>query len=165
MTATSMMYFDSAARGSQFYQDIPTFAIHAGSSMGALWDSWDCQTPGDFKQIMNIVNPQVPVFLAMPRYYASKYFQPKAQYSSVSVNGFKPQRGSSGLETGQGYMTGNPVTMVLHNVMVRNVTPIMQWSKLPIPPQVQKNHLEKAIGRETYIPSQIEMLVEWGEVV
>ncbi len=164
MTATSLMYFDSAARGAQFHQDIPTFAIHAGQSVNGGWDSWDCQTPGDFTQIMNIVNPQVPVHLAMPRYYATKYFQPNTQYSSVSVSAFKPQRGSSGLETGQGYMVGNPVAMVLHNVQIKTVVPILQWKGLPIPPQVQKNYLEKAIGREAYAPVQITMFVEWGEV-
>lgn len=165
MTATSLCYFDSAVRGAQFHQDIPTFAIHAGSGLEKAWDSWNCQTPGDFKQIMIVVNPQVPVYLALPRYYADKYFQPKVSYTSVSVIGFKPYKDSSGDESGQGYRIGNPVTMVLHNVMVKAVDTIYQWGTLPKPPMVQKNYLEKAIGRQAYIPVQVTLWAQWGEVV
>jgi hypothetical protein len=112
---------------------------------------------------MEIVNPQVPVHLAMPRLFASQFFKPKSQYSSVSLTAFKPLRGN-GFESGVGYMTGSPVTMVLHNVMVNSVVPILQWQGLPIPPQVQKNYLEKKIGREAYAPVEITMFVQWGEI-
>lgn len=163
MTATSPYYFDAAARGSQFYQDIPTFAIHAGPSVGRGWASAEADSPGRFAAIMEIINPQVPVHLAMPRYYANQFFKPNTQYSSVSLSAFKPLR-ANGFESGSGYMTGNPVTMVLENVMVKSIVPILQWNGLPIPPQVQKNYLEKKIGREAYAPVAITLFVEWGRI-
>ena len=163
MTATSPYYFDAAARGNQYYQDIPTFAIHTGQDVDDGWLSAKVTDAGGFSWMMTIVNPQVPVYLAMPRYYANKYFQPRATYSSVTLNAFRPLRGN-GFESGLGYMTGNPVTMVLENVMVKAVVPILQWKGLPIPPQVQKNYLEKAIGREAYAPVEIELWVQQGRI-
>ena len=163
MTATSPFYFDAAARGSQFYQDIPTFAIHAGQDVSGGWMSAQVKDAGGFSFMMGIINPQVPVHLAMPRHYANQFFKPKSQFSSVSLSAFKPLR-ANGFESGSGYMTGTPVTMVLENVMVLSVVPILQWNGLPIPPQVQKNYLEKKIGREAYAPVEITLFVQSGRI-
>jgi len=163
MTATSPYYFDAAARGSQYYQDIPTFAIHAGQNVNGGWMSAEVKDAGGFSFIMGIINPQVPVHLAMPRYYANKYFTPRSTYSSITLVAFKPLR-ANGFESGSGYMTGPSITLVLENVIVNSVVPILQWKGLPIPPQVQKNYLEKAIGREAYAPVEITLGVMTGRI-
>jgi hypothetical protein len=158
MTATSPFYFDVTAHGKVMVRDQSTFAITTGENMSRGWESADITDYFGFKSIMDRVNVQVPVYLAMPRVYAQGTFQVGQQFDKVLVTAFKQVNAMS-------YMMGASITIVLQNVKVLSHTPIMQWAGLPIPPQVQKNYLEKKIGRETYIPSAVKLWVYQADVV
>lgn len=164
MAPTSNFYFDSMAYGKDVYRDLPAFAIHAGQTIEGGWASAGVSDVGGFRRIMEIVNPQVPVFLAMPRMIQTSYFAKGRGYSKLSVYAYRQVPGSlSG--TNGGYLQGASIALVLKEVTVVEVSPIMQWRGLPIPPQVQKNYLEKKIGRETYIAVAVQLFAQQGDIV
>jgi hypothetical protein len=164
MAPTSNFYFDGMAYGKDLIRGLPMFAVHTGQSTDTGWDSAGVNDVGGFRMMMEIVNVQVPVFLAMPRMYQTTFFTKDRSYSKLTVSAYRQVPGSlSG--TNGGYLTGASIALVLHDVRVVDVKPIMQWKGLPIPPQVQKNFLEKKIGRETYIPVAVQLFAVEGDVV
>jgi hypothetical protein len=162
--ATSNFYFDAMAYGKDVYRDLPMFAIHAGQATDAGWASAGVRDVGGFRMVMEIVNPQVPVFIAMPRMVQTSYFPKDRSYGKLSVYAYRQVYGSlSGMNGG--YLQGSSIALVLKDVRVVDVRPIMQWGNLPIPPQVQKNYLERKMGRETYIPVAVQLFAAQGDVV
>jgi len=152
MATTSPFYFSAAAHGSKMIQGIPMFAVTIGASYAQGWQSGEISNFGGFKAMMDRVNVQVPVYLAMPRLYAESTFKVGQEYDKVSVIAFRPINSSD-------YMSGATITLVLNQIKVVSAAAIFQWKGLPIPPQVQKNYLEKKIGRETYIPTAVALEV------
>lgn len=164
-TMTSTYYFDANATSQKdFFQGIPMFAVHAGGGNENGWESAGVTSKAGFDFIAAKMNPQVPVHIAMPRSYAGRYFTKDREYSKVAIYAFRPVPGSSWQSDG-GYMVGASIALVLKQVKVMNVVPIPQWKGLPSIPQVQRNHLEKLIGRETYIPVAVTCFVMQGDVV
>jgi len=164
MAPTSTFYFDANATTTKdFIRGIPMFAVHAGQGREQGWESATVTSKAGFESITAKMNPQVPVYLAMPRTYAGRYFTKDRVYSKLAIYAFKPVSGSSSMNGG--YMVGASIALVLKEVKVVDVVPIPQWKGLPIPPQVQKNYLEKLIGRETYIPVVVSLFVMQGDVV
>ena len=165
MAPTSTFYFDAnATTQKDFFRGIPMFAVHAGSGYEHGWESGEVTSKAGFDSIAGRMNPQVPVFLAMPRTYAGRYFTKGREYSKVAIYAFKQVYGSS--SQNGGYMVGASIALVLSQVRVVDVVPILQWKGLPIPPQVQKNYLEKLIGgREAYAPVAVTLFVPQGDVV
>jgi hypothetical protein len=164
MAPTSTYYFDANATAQkEFFRGIPMFAVHAGSGYEHGWESGEVTSKAGFDFMAGKMNPQVPVHIAMPRTYAGRYFTKRREYAKLAIYAFKPVHGSSWLNGG--YMVGASIALVLKEVKVVNVVPIQQWKGLPIPPQVQKNYLEKLIGRETYVPVAVTLFVLQGDVV
>lgn len=164
MAPTSNFYFDAMAYGKDVIRDLPMFAIHTGQNTSTGWTSAAVNDVGGFRMMMDIVNPQVPVFLAMPRMYQNNYFAKDRTYEKLSVYAYRQVPNSLSGANG-GYLVGQSIALVLQQVRVVDVRPIMQWQGLPIPPQVQKNYLEKKIGRETYIPVAVQLFAMQGDVV
>jgi hypothetical protein len=164
MAPTSTFYFDANATAKKdFFRGIPMFAVHAGSGYENGWESGEVTGKGGFDFIAAKMNPQVLVRIAMPRTYAGRYFTKDREYSKVAIYAFKPVYGSASLNGG--YMVGASIALVLKEVKVIDVVPILQWKGLPGMPQVQKNYLEKLIGRETYAPVAVTCFVMQGDVV
>ncbi|HWA56115.1 MAG TPA: hypothetical protein VG692_02620 [Gemmatimonadales bacterium] len=164
MAPTSNFYFDGMAYGKDVIRDLPMFAIHTGQGTETGWRSAGVSDASGFRMLMEIVNPQVPVYLAMPRMYQTNFFTKDRTYSKLSVYAYRQVYGSLSGVNG-GYLMGASIAMVLQDVRVVDIKPIMQWKGLPIPPQVQKNYLEKKIGRETYIPVAVQLFASQGDVV
>ena len=152
MATTSPYYFSATANGKTMIQGIPMFAVTIGAGYSQGWQSEVIRDFGGFKAMMDRVNVQVPVYLAMPRLYAASTFKVGQAYDKVAVTAFKPINSTD-------YMSGASITLVLNQVEVVSAASIFQWKGLPIPPQVQKNYLEKKIGRETYIPTAVALSV------
>ncbi len=164
MAPTSNFYFDAMAFGKDLIRDLPMFAVHSGQTTDSGWSSAGVNDAGGFRMMMDIVNPQVPVFLAMPRMYQNNYFVKGRSYSKLTIYAYRQTNGLTWGANG-GYLMGASIALVLKDVQVMDVKPIMQWKGLPIPPQVQKNYLEKKIGRETYIPVAVQLFASQGDVV
>lgn len=158
MAVTSPFYFDATASGKSFTRGIPMFAVSIGESLAQGWQSANIQDFAGYEALMDRVNVQVPVHLAMPRLFANATFQVGATFEKIAVSAFRPRNSTD-------YMSGSTITLVIKNVKVLSLTPILQWQGLPIPPQVQKNFLEKKIGRETYIPMAVKLWVYEAEAV
>lgn len=158
MAVTSPFYFDVTAYGKAMVRDQSTFAVAIGESLAQGWDSADITNFTGFKNMTDRVNVQVPVYLAMPRVFAQGTFQVGKEFEKLSVAAFKQVNS-------QNYLMGASITMVMKNVKVLGHIPIMQWGGLPIPPQVQKNYLEKKIGRETYIPVAVKLFVYEADTI
>jgi len=161
---TSTFYFNgNANNGREFIREMPIFAITTGN-FASGWMSENADSMAHFKQMADTVNVQVPVHIALPRTFANKLLTVGKQYSSLSVTAFKPQINLTADPVG-GFMSGPTFSVVLEGVEVKKVTPIAQWKGLPIPPQIQKNALERKIGRETYIPVAVSLFVYEARVV
>ena len=164
MTVTSTFYFDATATSPKgFYRDIPIFAVHAMTDYAGGWESGEVTSQGEFQEMMGRLSPQVPLYLAMPRVIAGKYFTKDREYSKVAIYAFRPMR--SAWQSDGGYMVGATIALVIKDVRVLDVVPIAQWKGLPIPPQVQKNYLERQIKTETYNPVAVKLWVSQGDVV
>ena len=162
---TSTFYFDATATSAKdFFRDIPIFAVHAMTEFPAKWESGEVTSRGEFQEMMGRLSPQVPLYLAMPRVIAGRYFTKDREYKKIAIYAFRPVSGSSWQSDG-GYMVGATIALVIQNVQVKEVVPIMQWKGLPAPPQVQKNYLERKIGRETYAPVAVKLWCSQGDVV
>lgn len=162
MAPTSTYYFDANATSErEFFRGIPMFAVHTGGGYEHGWESGGVTSKAGFDFMAEKMNPQVPVHLAMPRTYAGRYFTKDREYSKVAIYAFKPVTRS----WGDSYMVGATIALVLKEVKVVSVVPIPQWKGLPATPQVQKNYLEKLIGREAYTPVAVSLFVMQGDVV
>jgi hypothetical protein len=164
MMTTSRFYFDAMAYGKDVFRDLPMFAIHAGQSTSEGWDSATATDVGRFRMVMQIVNPQVPVFLAMPRPVQAAYFPKDRTYSKLTVSAYRQIASSLSLGNG-GYLQGFSFALVLKDVKVMEVRQIMQWGNLPNPPDVQKNYLERKMGREAYFPVAVRLFASNGNIV
>lgn len=152
-------YFDAnLTNGREFFRGIPMFAVHVGQSPNGGWSSSTVDGFGGFQQMMWTVNVQVPVHLAMPRFYANQYFTKGKEYQKLAIYAFRPMSGTSWQSDG-GYMVGASIALVIKELKVVSVNPILQWKGLPPPVQVQKNYLEKKLGREAYIPMAVTLFV------
>jgi hypothetical protein len=156
-------YNANAPAKNDLIRDIPVIAVHAGEAVGSQWQSNQVQDAGGFQSITWIVNPQVPVHIAVPRPIAQQYFQPGKTYEKLSVYAFRPMPGASWQSDG-GYMVGATIALVFKPVMVQTVSPIMQWKGLPPMPQVQRNYLEKKFGRDAYVPVDVKFFAQQADI-
>lgn len=161
MAPTSSFYFDARLKGKDYIQGVPVFAVHVGENTDFGWSSAGLTGNGQWQDLMWRIDPTVGVHLAMPRMYANQFFTKDRHWDEVIVNAFRPMQTAAG----DNYLGGSSVALKLSNVLVIGSTPILQWKGLPIPPQVQKNFLEKKIGRETYIPTAVKLMVQEGEAI
>lgn len=161
--ATSKFYFDAMAYGKDlFLRDLPMFAIHTGQSVAAGWDSARATDAGGLRMLMEIVNPQVPVFVAMPRLVQASHFAKDRSYSKLSMYAYRG--GYDPSDVNGGYRLGSSTVLVLKNVKVMDVQPIMLWGNLPTPPDVQKTYLEKKMGREAYMAAAVKLFASTGDI-
>lgn len=154
-------YFNGRAYGkksSEFYQDIPIFAVHPGEHVAGNWESGAVVSKQGFESILWRVNVQVPFNIALPRVVANQYFGLGTSYQKLSIDAFKNQPGS-GWQSDGGYMVGATIALVLPEVTVTKVTPILQWKGLPAPIQVQKNYVERKYGTSAYAPVAVTLSV------
>jgi hypothetical protein len=152
-------YFDANLAGERdFFRGIPIYAVHVGQDVSGGWSSNTVSGFGGFQHMMWTVNVQVPVYVAMPRFYANQYFTKGKEYKKLAIYAFKPMPGQSWQSDG-GYMVGATIALVIKDLKVVNANPILQWKGLPPPVQVQKNYLEKKLGREAYIPMAVQLFV------
>lgn len=157
-SVTSTYYFNgNAPIHHDLIRDLPIIAVTVGDSFATGWASATANSKNSFENLMNVVNVQVPVHLAMPRFYAKQYFTVGKEYPKLAIDAFKPIPGLSWLNGG--YMTGVPITMVIRQISVTKLTPILGWSGLPAMPQVQMRYLEQKIGREAYAPVAVSLFV------
>lgn len=161
MAPTSSFYFDARLKGKDYIQGVPMFAVHVGETTDFGWSSTGVTGSNQWQPLMWRIDPTVGVFLAMPRLYANQFFTKDRHWDEVIVGAFRPMQTAAG----DNYLGGASVALKLSNVMVVGSRPIMQWKGLPIPPQVQKNFLEKKIGRETYIPTAVQLMVQEGDAI
>jgi hypothetical protein len=157
MAPTSTYYFDAnATSGREFFRGIPMFAVHAGFGREQGWDSARVTSKAGFEDLVSRINVQVPVYIALPMTFAGRYFTKGRNYTKVAIYAFKYMRGQSWHSDG-GYMVGATIALVLKDVTVVDVVPVPGFKGLPIPPQVQKNYLEKTIGTATYSAAAVTL--------
>lgn len=161
MAPVSSFYFDARLKGKDYIQGVPMFAIHVGENIDFGWSSAGVTANNQWQPMMWRIDRTVGVYLAMPRVYASQFFTKDRHWDEVIVGAFRPMQTAAG----DNYLSGTSVALKFSNVMVVGSSPIMQWKGLPIPPQVQKNFLEKKIGRETYIPTAVKLMVQEGDAI
>lgn len=168
MAPTSAIFYFTADLniGRDFIRGVPIYAFHAGGSFQGGWSSTGVSSRGGFEHIMEIVNPQVPVHIAMPRKKALEVFPVNKTVEKINIYAFKPVSGNSS-QSGGGYMTGTTIGMSIKLLKVTRHTPILQWAGLPALAQVQRSALEKQadIGpREVNIPIAVSFAAVEGEV-
>lgn len=158
-SVTSTFYFNgNAPIHHDLIRDLPIIAVTVGDNFAAGWASATANSKQALENMMNVVNVQVPVHLAMPRFYAHQYFTVGKEYPKLSIYAFKPIPGQSWQVNG-GYMVGPTIAMIIKEISVTSLTPIHGWSGLPAMPRVQMNYLEQKIGREAYAPVAVSLFV------
>jgi len=158
---SSIYYFNANAHGqkpSEYYQDIPIFAVHPGQNILSNWESGYVVNKQGFEEMLWKVNVQVPFNIALPKIIAHQFFEVGKSYQKLSIYAFKYQRGS-GWQSDGGYMVGSTIALVLPEVTVTKITPIFQWKGLPPPIQVQKNYLERKYGTAAYTSVAVTLSV------
>ncbi|HTK38103.1 MAG TPA: hypothetical protein VL325_06395 [Pyrinomonadaceae bacterium] len=156
---TSRFYFNgNAPIHNDLIRDLPIFAVTVGDNFAGGWASASADSKMALENIMNVVNVQVPVHVAMPRIYAHQYFNVGKEYPKLSIYAFRPMPGQSWQSDG-GYMVGPSIAMVIKQISVTKITPIHGWTGLPAIAQVQKNYLERKIGNEAYAPMAVSLFV------
>jgi hypothetical protein len=159
MPPSAMYYFDAnLTNGRDFIRGLPMYAIHAGSSYDGGWQSNSITGFGGFQHMLWTVNVQVPLHIAMPRMVANQNFGLNKEFQKLAIYAFKPMPGASWQADG-GYLVGASIALVIKEFRVVKHTPIMQWKGLPALAQVQRNVLEKRLGRETYAPVAVTLEV------
>lgn len=162
MAVSSFYYFNSNAKptspaNADLIREVPTYAMHYGSGPGTNWVSNGFTEKGHFDAMAERINPQVPVYLAMPAKIAEN-FTLKREFSKIVVYAFRPMGSTA-------YMVGSTIAMVLENTVVTDVTPIMQALGLPALKDAQRNYLTKMLGTGAYNCRAVKLWVEMASVV
>lgn len=159
MAKEAILYYNGNAPGPKdLIRDIPIYAFHPGKTLTDPWASAPARSREDLRVLAAMVNPQVPVHIALPSRYANQVFKAKTRYEKLVLQAFSHVNSLS-------YMTGASFTIVFSNVKVEDVKPVMQYYGMPALVPDQRNHLEKKIQRDTYVISDVTLWAQQADVV
>lgn len=165
MSNTSSFYFHANAKGeslSDFVREIPTFAFHIGGSPGGSpWESSFAKSTGGLRAIVDRVNYQVPVHIAIPQPVSASHFPAGKEYSKLIIYAYQYVPSMKWQHGGYMATSGGTrsIALVFRDVKVlssRFMT--QQWKSLPELNEGQRHHLDK-LGQSMYQASAVTLHV------
>lgn len=140
-------------------RELPVFGFHSGKPPSLDWDSAKALNKDDFNNLLAVINPQVPVFFAMPKKTAQKVFPAKGSFEKVILNAWKvASKGANG----DGYMEGTPILIKFSKVTVQDHS---DAASFPFTGDVQRARVEKSLGRDAHNVVTVKLSVKQANLI
>ena len=128
--------------------DIPVYAFTPGEEYLRGWES---NLAGGFSSLRETVwraDGARSFSIAVPRFYAPYFIPTISKYDKFRMWASDGKLGPYGIYNH---------AMTFDDVVVTSVKPIHGWKGLPAPASNLRNHFEKKIGREFYVPVAVTL--------